>query len=106
MVDALVGTNPSMGQCKTHDYRNPAIFAEQGYIVITPNPTGSTGYGQEFTDAIRNSWGGLPYEDISKGFEYIKENLSYVDTERAVALGASYGGYMMVGNMYSRASPL
>ena len=74
---------------------NPAVFAEQGYVVITPNPTGSTGYGQAFTDAIQNSWGGLPYEDLVKGFEYIEEHLSYVDTSKAVALGASYGGYMM-----------
>ena len=86
----------SIGQRNTYDYRNPAVFAEQGFIAIAPNPTGSTGYGQAFTDAIRNSWGGLPYEDISNGFEYIKGNLPYVDTERAVALGASYGGYMMV----------
>ena len=74
---------------------NPAVFAEQGYVVITPNPTGSTGYGQAFTDAIKESWGGRPYEDLVAGFEYIKSNLSYVDTDRAVALGASYGGYMM-----------
>lgn len=74
---------------------NPAVFAEQGYVVIAPNPTGSTGYGQPFTDAIRDSWGGRPYEDIYRGFLHIKENLDYVDTSRAVALGASYGGYMM-----------
>lgn len=74
---------------------NPAVFAEQGYVVITPNPRGSTGYGQEFTDAIRNNWGGLPYVDLEKGFEYIEKNLEYVDTNRAVALGASYGGYMV-----------
>ncbi|KAL8761988.1 MAG: hypothetical protein Q9184_001935 [Pyrenodesmia sp. 2 TL-2023] len=74
---------------------NPAVFAEQGYVVICPNPTGSTGYGQVFTDAITESWGGLPYEDLVNGFEYIKEHLAYVDTDRAVALGASYGGYMM-----------
>ncbi|KAL8969995.1 MAG: hypothetical protein Q9197_004055 [Variospora fuerteventurae] len=74
---------------------NPAVFAEQGYIVICPNPTGSTGYGQPFVDAITESWGGLPYEDLANGFEYIKEHLPYVDTDRAVALGASYGGYMM-----------
>ena len=74
---------------------NPAVFAEQGYVVICPNPTGSTGYGQAFTDAIRNEWGGLPYEDLVKGFEYIESELDYVDTSRSVALGASYGGYMM-----------
>ncbi|KAJ5463640.1 HelicaseC-terminal [Penicillium sp. IBT 31633x] len=74
---------------------NPAVFAEQGYVVITPNPTGSTGYGQPFTDGIQGQWGGRPYEDLVKGFDYIEQHLNYVDTTRAVALGASYGGYMM-----------
>jgi len=74
---------------------NPAVFAEQGYVVITPNPTGSTGYGQGFTDAIRLEWGGKPYEDLVKGFKFIKENLDFVDTDKTVGLGASYGGYMM-----------
>jgi dipeptidyl aminopeptidase/acylaminoacyl peptidase len=74
---------------------NPALFAEQGYVVILPNPTGSIGYGQAFTDAIRNEWGGLPYEDLARGFDFIEAELSFVDTSRAVALGASYGGYMM-----------
>lgn len=74
---------------------NPAIFAEAGYIVVTPNPTGSTGYGMALTNGIRNNWGGRPYEDIVKGFDYIEGNLPFVDTSRAVALGASYGGYMI-----------
>ncbi|RMZ66877.1 nucleolar ATPase Kre33 [Pyrenophora seminiperda CCB06] len=74
---------------------NPAVFAEQGYVVICPNPTGSTSYGQAFTDAIQHQWGGLPYEDLVLGFNYIKSHVDYVDTTRAVALGASYGGYMM-----------
>ncbi|KAH7087095.1 dipeptidyl-peptidase-like protein V precursor [Paraphoma chrysanthemicola] len=74
---------------------NPAIFAEQGFVVICPNPTGSTSYGQSFTDAIQGQWGGLPYQDLALGFDWIKANLGYVDTDNAVALGASYGGYMV-----------
>lgn len=74
---------------------NPAIFAEQGYVVVCPNPTGSTGYGQDFTDAIANNWGGSPYEDLVKCFEYLEKKVDYVDTDRAVALGGSYGGYMI-----------
>lgn len=74
---------------------NPAVFAEQGYVVVTPNPTGSTGYGQAFTDAIKGHWGGRPYEDLVKGFEYIESEMDFVDVDRSVALGASYGGYMM-----------
>lgn len=74
---------------------NPALFAEQGYIVIAPNPTGSTGYGQAFTNAIKKNWGGSPYIDLKQGIEYIEQNLEFVDADRMIALGASYGGYMM-----------
>lgn len=74
---------------------NPAVFAEQGYIVVAPNPTGSTGYGQPFTDAIRCNWGGDPYEDIVNVFEWVGKNMPDADNSRAVALGGSYGGYMV-----------
>lgn len=74
---------------------NPAILAEQGYVVVCPNPTGSTGYGQAHVDAIAQNWGGTPYEDLVKAFEFVEKQMPYVDINRAVALGASYGGYMM-----------
>ncbi|KAI3342602.1 prolyl oligopeptidase [Ustulina deusta] len=74
---------------------NPAIFAEQGYVAVMPNPTGSTGYGQQYVDGIALNWGGRPYNDLVNCFEYIAENLSYIDTSNAVALGASYGGFMI-----------
>ena len=74
---------------------NPAVFAEQGYVVVLPNPTGSTSYGQAFCDAITEDWGGSPYEDLVNGLEHIEKHMPFVDTSRAVALGASYGGYMM-----------
>lgn len=74
---------------------NPAIFAEQGYVVVCPNPTGSTGYGMDFQNGITSEWGGRPYKDLVACFEYITDNIPYVDTSRSVALGASYGGYMI-----------
>ena len=74
---------------------NPAIFAEQGYVAVCPNPTGSTGYGQGHVDGIASNWGGTPYEDLVKCFEYLEREVDYIDTSRAVALGASYGGYMI-----------
>ena len=74
---------------------NLAVFAEQGYIVVAPNPTGSTGYGQEFTDSIRKNWGGDPYQDIVNCFDWVGENMEEADNDRSVALGGSYGGYMM-----------
>ena len=74
---------------------NPAVYAEQGYVVITPNITGSTGYGQAFTDAIRKDWGGAPYNDLVNVMDWVENNMPEVDMTRAVALGASYGGYMV-----------
>ncbi|KAB5580827.1 Alpha/Beta hydrolase protein [Coniochaeta sp. 2T2.1] len=74
---------------------NPAIFAEQGYVVVCPNPTGSSGYGMALQDGIAEEWGGRPYNDLVNCFEWIADNLPYVDTGNAVALGASYGGYMI-----------
>jgi dipeptidyl aminopeptidase/acylaminoacyl peptidase len=73
---------------------NPQMFANQGYIVFTPNPRGSTGYGQKFVDDVSADWGGRAFTDIMNGVaEAIK--LPYVDKERIGAAGASYGGYMV-----------
>lgn len=78
---------------------NPAVFAEQGYIVVLPNPTGSTGYGMSLQNGIRNSWGGRPYEDLVACWDHLASSSSglhaNVDLDNAVALGASYGGYMV-----------
>lgn len=74
---------------------NPAVFAEQGYVVVLPNPTGSTGYGMALENGIRENWGGRPYEDLVKAYEYISSTLDYVDVDNAVALGASYGGFLV-----------
>lgn len=74
---------------------NPAVFAEQGYVVVCPNPTGSTGSGMALQDGIRGEWGGRPYNDLVRCFEWVVGNLKEVDGERAVAAGASYGGFMI-----------
>ena len=71
------------------------MFSEQGYIVIAPNISRSTGYGQAFTDSSFRNWGGGPYRDLVNVFEWVGENLEGADNERAVALGHSYGGYMV-----------
>lgn len=73
---------------------NPQAWAAQGYILVAPNPTGSTGYGQKFTDDISGDWGGAVYIDLIKGLDYSIKNFP-IDTTRMAAAGASYGGYMM-----------
>jgi dipeptidyl aminopeptidase/acylaminoacyl peptidase len=74
---------------------NPAVFAGAGYAVVAVDFHGSTGYGQAFTDAIGNNWGGWPLEDLQKGLKAATDKFAYLDADNACALGASYGGYMM-----------
>ncbi|KAI0041991.1 alpha/beta-hydrolase [Auriscalpium vulgare] len=72
---------------------NPNIFSQQGYFLIAINPTGSTTFGQEFTDAIAKDWGGKPFVDLQKGWKYALNKYPEIDADRAVAAGASWGGY-------------
>ena len=74
---------------------NTELFASQGYVVIAPNPTGSTGYGQDLTNAVSSDWGGRPYIDLMNVYDYAIKNFDYIDPKNTFAAGASYGGYMI-----------
>lgn len=73
---------------------NARLWSNQGYVVVCPNPRGSTGFGQKYTDEICGDWGGKCYRDLVAGLEYVKK-LPYVDTNRMASAGGSFGGYMM-----------
>ena len=74
---------------------NPRVLASRGYAVISIDFHGSTGYGQDFVDAINRDWGGKPLEDLQKGLAAALALDPQIDGTRACAMGASYGGYMM-----------
>jgi dipeptidyl aminopeptidase/acylaminoacyl peptidase len=74
---------------------NPEVFAGHGFAVVMVDFHGSTGYGQAFTDAISGDWGGAPYDDLMMGLDAALEKYSWLDKSKMVALGASYGGYMI-----------
>lgn len=73
---------------------NPQVWAARGYVVALPNPRGSVGFGQKFTDEISRDWGGRIFTDLMACLDWL-EKQPYVDASRAAAAGASYGGYMM-----------
>lgn len=73
---------------------NPQVWAAQGYVIALPNPRGSTGFGQKFTDEISRDWSGKVYEDLMACLAYV-EKQPYIDQTKMAAAGASYGGYMM-----------
>jgi dipeptidyl aminopeptidase/acylaminoacyl peptidase len=71
---------------------NPALMAEQGYVILMPNITGSSGFGKKFRNDNLADWGGRPYRDLEKLWDFVETNISYADTERAAIMGGSYGG--------------
>jgi dipeptidyl aminopeptidase/acylaminoacyl peptidase len=73
---------------------NPVLWAAQGYVVLAPNPRGSTGFGQKFTDEISGDWGGKVYIDLMNGLDTVS-SFPYIDSTRRAAAGASFGGYMV-----------
>ncbi len=73
---------------------NAQVFAAAGYVVVMPNPRGSTGYGQKYTEDIQADWGGKAYDDIMAVADVVAQS-PYVDGERMAAAGGSYGGYMV-----------
>jgi dipeptidyl aminopeptidase/acylaminoacyl peptidase len=71
---------------------NPALWAAQGWVVVAPNPRGSTGFGQTFVDQISRDWGGKVMVDLNAVFDLVAKQ-PFVDNTRMGIAGASYGGY-------------
>jgi dipeptidyl aminopeptidase/acylaminoacyl peptidase len=73
---------------------NSHVFAAPGYLLAHVNRHGSTGFGEKFAQSILNEWGDKPFEDITKGTDYLLKKMPNLDPKRVAATGASYGGYM------------
>jgi acylaminoacyl-peptidase len=88
------GPQGSFGNAWSYRW-NAMTYAGAGYAVVMIDFHGSTGYGQAFTDSISQHWGDRPLEDLQKGWAFAQAQYPFLDGDRACALGASYGGYMV-----------
>lgn len=68
-------------------------LAAQGYVIVQPNPRGSTGRGQDFVRGIYQTWGITDYDDLIAAVDYAIAQ-GYADPARLAVTGYSYGGYM------------
>jgi dipeptidyl aminopeptidase/acylaminoacyl peptidase len=95
-VAYVIHGGPQGSSINEFHYRwNPQTYAGAGFAVVEVDFHGSTGYGQAFTDAISGHWGDRPLEDLQKGWAAALEKFPYLAADRACALGASYGGFMI-----------
>jgi len=90
------------------------MLAELGFVVVMPNPIGSIGFGQAYTDAVNNNWAtetirnsntvydgnpgpvGQILELINNISDTDNSNGEFLSAGPLFALGHSYGGYMML----------
>lgn len=74
-------------------YAMHQYLAQQGYVILTPDYRGSSGYSRDWAVGDYRDMGGRPTEDVAAGADYLK-TLPYVDPDRIGVWGLSYGGYM------------
>jgi dipeptidyl aminopeptidase/acylaminoacyl peptidase len=69
------------------------VFAEEGFVILRPNPRGSAGYGSEFRFANYGDWGFGDFEDVMSGVDKVIE-MGVGHPDRLCVMGWSYGGYL------------
>ncbi|MEG1617485.1 MAG: prolyl oligopeptidase family serine peptidase [Bacteroidales bacterium] len=86
------GTTPS-DRNFFHPY-SMHLYAAQGYVVYTLQPSGTIGFGQEFAARHVNAWGIQTADDIITGVKKFCAEHSFVNAKKVGCMGASYGGFM------------
>ncbi|MFD9069947.1 S9 family peptidase [Streptomyces lasiicapitis] len=71
----------------------PAAWVDHGYAVVRVNYRGSTGYGREWTDALKHRVGLIELEDIAAVRAWAVDS-GLADPDRLVLAGGSWGGYL------------
>ena len=90
----LIHGGPHSAITDSFSYRwNAQTFASWGYVTAWHNFHGSSGFGQDFVDSINPDWLTRPYEDTIAAADWFAEQ-SWIDSDRMVAGGGSYGGYL------------
>jgi dipeptidyl aminopeptidase/acylaminoacyl peptidase len=75
---------------------------QRGYVIITPDYRGSTGYGKQFRAAI--DYGGKELDDVASAVDYLK-TLPYVDPDRLGIMGWSHGGFITAHLLFREQPP-
>ena len=69
------------------------LYAANGYIVYVMQPSGATGFGQEFSARHQNNWGKITADEIIACTKAFLKAHPFVDAQRVGCMGASYGGF-------------
>ena len=84
------GPHAAYGFIFDHEFQ---WMAAKGYVVLYPNPRGSTSYGQEFGNIIQYNYPGDDYKDLMAGVDELLKR-GYIDEKRLGITGGSGGGVL------------
>jgi len=84
------GPHAAYGFIFDHEFQ---WMAAKGYVVLYPNPRGSTSYGQEFGNIIQHNYPGDDYKDLMAGVDELIRR-GYVDEKKLAVTGGSGGGLL------------
>lgn len=79
-------------------YSASVYLAQQGYVIITPDYRGSSGYSRDWATGVHMGLGIKDAADVLASADYLK-TLPYVDPDRIAVWGLSYGGYLTLQTM-------
>ena len=92
IVNYYGGTTPT---ARVLESRYPShVYAALGYVVYIVQPSGATGFGQEFSARHVNAWGKRTADEIIEGTQLFCRTHPFVDAAKIGCIGASYGGFM------------
>ena len=76
-------------------------LANRGYVVLSTNFRGSTGFGKNFVNIAAEEWAGKMHDDLIDAVDWMVEE-KIADNEKVAIMGGSYGGYAtLVGLTYT-----
>ena len=84
------GPHAAYGYTFVHEFQ---WMAAKGYVVLYPNPRGSSAYGQQFGNVIQYAYPGDDYKDLMAGVDELLRR-GYVDPQRLGVTGGSGGGIL------------
>jgi dipeptidyl aminopeptidase/acylaminoacyl peptidase len=84
------GPHAAYGYIFDHEFQ---WMAAKGYVVLYPNPRGSTSYGQEFGNIIQYHYPGDDFKDLMIGVDEVIKR-GYIDTKKLGVTGGSGGGLL------------
>jgi len=69
-------------------------YAANGFVVLVLQPSGTIGFGQDFSAAHVNAWGEITADEIIEGTQKFITQHQFIDEKKVGCIGASYGGFM------------